>query len=250
MFVGRAIKISRGFILFIQQTRGALRHVGDFFARLHHLVHQPVCLGLFRRHEVVAVAILLDLINGPPGVLGDNIVEPLLELEHVFDADFHVARRPFRAAKNLMNHDVGVRQRVTLALCSAAEQHRAHARRLANAIGVYVARQELHCVVNRQSRRDAAAGRIDVEMNVLLRIAHLEEKQLGNDEVRHHVVHRRAQKHDAIHEQPRINIVAALAAPRLLHNHRYRKFCISVPMCTRFEWQRKGRIRVGESAES
>ena len=103
------------------------------------------------------------------GVLGDDAVEALLELEHVADADFHVAGRAFGAAEHLVDHDVRVRQRIAFALGAAAQQHRAHAGRLADAIGVHVAGQELHGVVNRQPGGDAAAGRIDVEMDVLLR---------------------------------------------------------------------------------
>ena len=174
-------------------------------------------------HEIVAVAILLHLLDGAAGVLGNDAVEALLELEHVPHADFHVAGRAFRAAEDLVDHDVRIGQRVTLALGAAAQQHRAHARRLADAIGVHVAGQELHRVVNRQAGRDAAAGRIDVEMDVLLGIGHLQKQQLGDDEVGHHVIHRRAQKNDAVHQQPRINVVAAFAAPGLLDHHRHQK---------------------------
>ena len=56
----------------------------------------------------------------------------------------------FRAAEHLVNHDVRVGQRVAFALGAAGEQHRAHAGRLADAIGVHVAGHELHRVVNRQ----------------------------------------------------------------------------------------------------
>ncbi len=63
----------------------------------------------------------------------------------------------------------------------AHKQHRAHARGHADAVGVHVAREELHRVVDREAGRDRAAGAVDVEMNVLLRVVHLQEQQLRDD---------------------------------------------------------------------
>ena len=109
-------------------------------------------------------------------------------------------------------HDARVRQGVTFALRARCEQDRTHAGRLPDAIGVHVAGEILHRVVNRQPRRDAAAGRVDVEMDVLFRIGHLQEQKLRDDDVRDHVIHRRADEKDAVNEQARINI--PLRSPR------------------------------------
>ena len=119
-----------------------------------------------------------------------------------------------------MNHDVGIGQRETFAFGSGAKQHRAHARGHAQAIGGHVAREKLHRVVNRQARRDRAARRIDVDVDVLLAVFHLQKEQLRDDQVRDVIVDRRADKNDAVLEQARINIVAALAAAGLLDHHR------------------------------
>ena len=73
----------------------------------------------------------------------------------------------FRAAEALVDHDVGIRQREPLAFGAGAQQHRAHARRLADAVGVHVAGEILHRVVNRQAGGDAAAGGVDVDVDVL-----------------------------------------------------------------------------------
>ena len=54
-------------------------------------------------------------------------------------------------------------------------------------------------------------------------IVHLQEQQLGDDDVGHHVVHGRAEEHDAVHQQPRVDVVAALAAAGLLDHHRDQK---------------------------
>ena len=67
--------------------------------------------------------------------------------------------------------------------------------------------------------RDAAAGGIDVKMNVLFRLRHLEEQQLGDDQVGDHVIHGRAEENNAIHQQARIDVISAFAASGLLDYH-------------------------------
>src|ERR1035441_28558 len=91
-----------------------------------------------------------------------------------------------------------------------------HARGLPDGVGVHVAGEILHRVVNRQTGRDAAAGRIDVKMDVLLRVGHLQKQKLRDDDVGNVVIHRRAEKNDAVHEQARVNVPRPLAAARLL----------------------------------
>ena len=120
-----------------------------------------------------------------------------------------------------MDHDIGIGQRETLALGAAAQQHRSHAGRQPDAVRVHVARHKLHRIIDRQPRRYTAARRIDVEMNVLLGIGHLEEQQLSDNQVGHHVVHGRAKEYDAVHQQARVDVVAALTPARLLYHHRH-----------------------------
>jgi len=60
----------------------------------------------------------------------------------------------------------------------------------------------------------------DIQMDVLLRVGHLQEQKLGDEDVRDVVVHRRADKNNPVNEQPRINIPTPFAAPGLLHDDR------------------------------
>ena len=64
----------------------------------------------------------------------------------------------------------------------------------------------------------AAARGVDVEADVLFRIGRLQMKQLRDHGVGHLVVDLLAQEDDALVEQAGIDIVAALATRRLLHN--------------------------------
>ena len=117
-----------------------------------------------------------------------------------------------------MNHDLGVRQAEALALGAGRKQHGGHRRGHTDADGGDLRLNEVHGVQNCQAGVDLATGRIDVERDILLGILALKMQQLGNDQVGADGVDLLAQEDDAIVEQARIDIVAALAARRLLDN--------------------------------
>jgi hypothetical protein len=79
--------------------------------------------------------------------------------------------------------------------------------------------QELHGVVDRQTGRDRAAGRVDVERDVLGGVLGLEIEQLGDDQAADLVVDGAAKKDDAVLQQTRVDVVGALATTGLLDNH-------------------------------
>jgi hypothetical protein len=72
------------------------------------------------------------------------------------------------------------------------------AKRLPDAVGNHVVLDELHGVVDGQARGDGAAGRVDVERDVLFRVLALQKQHLGNDEIGHLVVNGRAKKDDVV----------------------------------------------------
>jgi len=152
-------------------------------------------------------------------MLGEDGVQALLELQHELDADLHVAGLALGPAEHLVDHDVGIGQGEALALGATGQEDGSHARGLADAVGVHVAGQPLHGVIDGQTGRDRSAGRVDVNMDVLLRVFHLEEEHLGNDEIGDVVVDRRADENDAVLEQARINVVATLPAAGLFDHH-------------------------------
>jgi hypothetical protein len=75
-------------------------------------------------------------------------------------------------------------------------------------------------VVDREPGVDVAAGRVDVQRDILVGVVGLEVEQLGDDEVRDLVVDGGADHHDPVLQQPRVDVERALAARGLLHHHR------------------------------
>src|SRR5690606_20140058 len=73
-----------------------------------------------------------------------------------------------------------------------------------------------------------AAGRIDVQVDVLLGVFGLEEQQLGDDHVRHVVVDAADQEDHPLLQQPRVDVVGALAAAGLFDHHRDEVQCLGL----------------------
>ena len=76
-----------------------------------------------------------------------------------------------------------LRQRETLAFRARRQQQRAHRSALADADRRHVGSDELHRVVDRHPGRDRAAGLVDVEIDVFLRVFGFEKEKLRDDQV-------------------------------------------------------------------
>src|ERR1700704_5790505 len=94
----------------------------------------------------------------------------------------------------LMNKDAGIRQGKTLLGSATGEQDRSDGSRLSNASGDHVWFHELHGVVNRESRGDRAAWRIDIELDITFGIFGLQEEHLCGGEIGDMIVNGRTNK--------------------------------------------------------
>ncbi len=79
-----------------------------------------------------------------------------------------------------MDHNFGVGQSQTLALGPGGQQEGPHGGRHADADGGHVALDILHGIVDGHARRDGAAGAVDIELDILIRVLGLQVQQLGN----------------------------------------------------------------------
>src|SRR6185369_16242317 len=59
ILVGRAIEL----FFFISQAGGPLDEPRNLLARLHDLIHEAVSFRFFRRHKIIPIAVLFDLID-------------------------------------------------------------------------------------------------------------------------------------------------------------------------------------------
>src|SRR5690606_16671706 len=175
------------------------------------LVDDAVLLRLERAQVAVAVHVLRDPFDGLAGVMGQDLVEPLPRVEDLPRLDLDVGGRALAPARGLVDHDPRVRQRATLALGARCEEQRAHRGREPHAHRADRRAEVLHRVVDRQAGVHRAARRVDVHVDVLLGVFRLEEEELGDDDVRHIVVHGRAEEDDTVHEEAAEDVVAPLA---------------------------------------
>jgi hypothetical protein len=118
-------------------------------------------------------------------VLGDDLRQALAVARHLLSLDADVGLLSLEAAadQRLVDHHARVRQDEALALRAGGQQDRAEAHRHAHAQGRDRRAHELHRVVHRQARGHHAAGRIDVQVDVLLVVLAVEVQQLGDQVV-------------------------------------------------------------------
>jgi hypothetical protein len=103
---------------------------------------------------------------------------------------------------------------------AAGEQQRSHAHRDPGTDRLDVRLDELHRVVDRETGIHRAAGRVDVQVDVLVRVLGLQMQKLSDDQVRDLVIDGCPEEDDALGEQARINVKGALASRGLLNHHR------------------------------
>ncbi len=151
-------------------------------------------------------------------MLRKYLVQPLAGLQDLLGVDVDVRRLTLESAQRLVNQYARMRQAEALALGAPGEQQGAHAGRLADAHGADVGFDELHGVVDGESGGDHASRRVDVKMNVLVRVLGLQKQKLGDDQVGDHVFHRAAKEYHPLFEQPGVNVIGALAPGGLLHH--------------------------------
>src|SRR5205085_9904302 len=105
-----------------------------------------------------------------PRVLSVDPIDAVAHVEDLARVYLDVRRLAFKAGRGLMDEDARVGQRGTLARGAGGEQQRAHRHRHAHAHRLDVRPDELHRVVDGKAGIDAAAGRVDVQGDVLLRV--------------------------------------------------------------------------------
>src|SRR6266508_4757096 len=95
----------------------------------HHRVDDAVIEGLVRVHEVVLFHVLANLVDLLAGVLGDDLLETLLQTERLARLDLDVRRPALETAGHLVDEDLRVRRRHPLSLRAGGEEQCAHRHR-------------------------------------------------------------------------------------------------------------------------
>ena len=182
------------------------------FAVFENFVDETVCDRLFGGHVVVAVRVIFDLLDGLACVKGEDAIEAFFQVEHEADGALYIGSGTLGAAGNLVDHHMGVWQAEAFALGPCREKDGAHGSGDTDAVGVHIAGEELHGVIHRKSCGDRSAGGVDVDVDVLFGILHLQEQELCDHRVCDEVIDRYADENDAILEKPRVDVERAFAA--------------------------------------
>ena len=165
---------------------------------------------------------MAETFNRLSGIRGHHLLQPRIHADDLARLDFDIRRGALETGRRLVDQNARIGQRRSFALGTACEQYGAHAGRHADARRRYPRLDEVHGVVDRKAGIDLSAGAIDVHLDLAVRIILGQVQQLCHDQVRDHVVDRRAQEYDPILQEQREDVVAALTRAGLLDHHRYR----------------------------
>ena len=153
-------------------------------------------------------------------MLGEQAVERVFHFQKLAGVDFDIGRLSAQTAadQRLVDHHTAVGQGEAFAFGAGGQQHRAHAGGLAQAQGLHVGLDEVHGVVNRHAGGYAAAGAVDVEIDVFVGVFAFEKQKLRHHQIGGVVVDFADQKDNPFFEQARVDVEGALAAAALFDN--------------------------------
>src|SRR4051812_21564367 len=81
-----------------------------------HAIDYAVLRGLLGGHEVIAFGIGANLVVGLPGVVGNDAIQALADVDDLLGVDLDVRGLALEARAHLVDEDLGVGQRHALAL--------------------------------------------------------------------------------------------------------------------------------------
>ena len=184
---------------------------------IQHPVDKAKRQCLIRIHEVIPLAGGSDLLHRTPGVLRQDPVHSGLDGFQTLEVNCHVRDLPLGTGGGLMNHDLRIGQRHTLALCTRAEQECSHACCHTHTDCSHITLDVLHSVINRHPCGDTAAGAVDIKLNILVRILGLQVQKLRNNQAGGGIIDFFRQENNAVIQQAGKNVLAAFSPAGLLN---------------------------------
>ena len=122
-----------------------------------------------------------DLLDGLPGVSGEDFVEHVFGLDDLFGLNLDVGGLAGDAAVGLVDHDLGVGEDVSSSGRAGGEEYGAAGVGTSDAVGGDIGGDELHGVVDGEGVIHGAAGGVDVEVDFLSAFLIFEVEHLHHD---------------------------------------------------------------------
>ena len=135
--------------------------------------------------------------------------------------DFNISRLSLCAAQRLMDHDFRIREGHSLAFRAACQQKGSHACRHTDTDRRDIAFDKFHRIINCHTGRNRAAGAVDIQMDILVRVFRFQEKKLSHNEARRYIVYFLTQENNSFFEQSGINVIGTFSAACLFDYIRY-----------------------------
>ena len=146
------------------------------------LIDQTVFLCLFSGEEVITVGIAFDLLERLARICGKDLVEALLGTQNMIGVNLDIRSLTLHTAERLVDHDLGIGQCDTLALCAGGKQERAHACSHTDTDGGNITLDEVHRIVDRHTCGNGSAGAVDIQADVLVGVLCFQKQKLRDNE--------------------------------------------------------------------
>ena len=185
------------------------------------MIDEAVGFSVLGGHKAISVCIFFDGLECLARVVSHNFVKPFFGTKNFLGLDADIGGLALGAAKGLVDHDPCVGQTVPFAFGARGEKDSSHAGGLADAVGVHLAGDVLHGVINSEACGDITTRGVDIDTDVLLGIFHLQEEELGDDGIGHGVINGGADKDDAVFKEPGVDVVGAFPTAGLFNDARY-----------------------------
>lgn len=166
-----------------------------------NVVDKTVLFRFLSIEEEVSIGVLGNLINRFPGVSADDAIQDVTVSEHFSCLNFDVANLTTYTTHRLMHHDTAVGQAGPLTFSATHQEYCSAAASLPNTVGRNGAGKNLHGVVYRQSRSDAATRGVDVKMNIFSPVLTLKIEEFHDDVVCVSIVDFTLQKNNPVLKQ-------------------------------------------------
>src|SRR5574340_860381 len=106
------------------ETFGSLQSY--LYPLIQNLVYQTIFHSLFRREEIIALAVACDLFHRTAGMLRHQVIEAFAQAQDVFGMDLDVRSLAPEPSQRLVDHHGGIGQGETLALLARLQQEGSH----------------------------------------------------------------------------------------------------------------------------
>src|SRR5579885_3654399 len=141
-----------------------------FLPSCNYSVNHAILQGVFSREKKIPFCVFCYPLKRLSRMLCKNPVYLFANPQNLLCMNLNVCSLPLNAAQDLMKHHAGMRECVSLSLCTRGKKHSSHACGLTDANCRNAWFYVLHSIVHSKPRGDVTTGGVNINVNIFLGI--------------------------------------------------------------------------------